>query len=322
MSSAARVHARTTFNAARPLVALLAVAALFYAIPPHHAIALQDVRTIAVSTIIVATAAIGMTFVIISGGIDLSVGSSVALSGVIAALAARAEWPLPFVVIGALAAGVACGVYNGVLVNLLSIPPFIVTLGTLGLFRGTAKWISGSRTVPAPAGILNTIMLQTPPHPAWILAPGVWVVAAAAAIATLVLHRTVFGRQIVAIGSNADAARYAGIHVRHRRVQVYALGGLFAGLAGLLQFGRVTVGDPTISVGLELDVIAAVVIGGASLSGGAGSVLGAVTAAALMALLRNRFIVYGWPNFAQEMIVGHIIIAAVAIDQWRRARAT
>lgn len=308
-------------TAATPAIVLLVIAAAFRLAWPDAAFTLLDARTVAVHAIIVGTAALGMTLVIIAGGLDLSVGSGVALTGVAAALLAAAGTPLLLACFGAIALGAVCGAYNGLLVTLLRIPPFIATLGTLGFFRGVAKWVSGSSPVNADPGALAAWVRPTP-SPTWlVLAPGAWVMLALAAVTAWALRFTVPGRQMVAVGSNVEAARRCGIPIARTRLAVYTVAGLFTGLAGLMQFARITQGDPTIAVGLELDVIAAVVIGGASLAGGRGSILGTICGAVLMAYLRNRSTALGWPNFVQEMIVGHVIIAAVALDFLRRRRA-
>lgn len=312
-----------------PALSLLLAAALFWAIAPDRPLSIMDARTILLQTVIVATVALGMTIVVVSGGIDLSVGSSVALCGVAAAKVMKAEWgdvlggwQTALALAAALGAGALCGLYNGLLVTRLRLPPFIVTLGTLGFYRGLAKWISGNSPVYARPGWLES-WVQLVPGRAWlIVAPAVWIMLAIAAAVALFLHRTVPGRRAVATGSSEEAARRAGLPIAGIKVMVYTIGGLLAGLAGALQFARLGgSGDPTVQVGLELKAIAAVVIGGASLSGGHASVAGTVCGALLMALLDNRCTALGWPNFVQEMVVGHLIIIAVAVDRWRaRAR--
>jgi ribose transport system permease protein len=304
-----------------PILGLLFVFLLFLFLNKLTPPTTLDLRNVAVHTVIVATVGVGMTFVLISGGIDLSVGSAVALAGVAAALAAKADWNILGILAAALAAGLFCGLYNGLLIGALRLPAFIVTLGTLGFFRGVSKWIAKSEMVYGPTHGLELLMRPQPPGELWLVAPAAWIVLLLAFAGWAVLNFTVVGRQWVAMGDNPTAARYAAIPLRRRRVQVYVLAGGLVGIAGFLQFARITGGDPTISVGLELDVIAAAVIGGASLSGGAGSVWGTVCGAVMMAFLRNRCTALGWPNFVQEMIVGHIIIAAVALDILRRRGA-
>lgn len=294
---------------------------VFLAIPPHPPITLLDVRTVLVQAVIFAILGIGMTFVILAGGIDLSVGSSLALCTVTAALASARGLPFAAVVLTALATGALCGLYNGLLITSLRLPAFIATLGTLGFFRGLAKWLASSGVVAAPDHGLNAFMQPIPSPRAWLVAPGVWLMASLAFLAAAVIHLTTFGRHATAIGSNEAAARHAGILINRSRISVYTLCGTLVAVAGLLQFGRLTVGDPTGAVGYELDAVAAVVIGGGSLAGGQASILGTVIGALMMAYLRNRCAALLWPQFVQEIIVGHIIIAAVAIDQWRRRRS-
>ena len=302
------------------LIGVLAAVVVLYVVPPHAAITLLDLQTIAVHCIVVGIAAAGMTMVIISGGIDLSVGSQIALTSVVAALAMKAGWPLWAAAVACVAAGSACGLYNGLLITVLRLPPFIATLGTLGFFRGVAKWVSESKPITAPTGGLERLVRQVPEQSWMVLVPGVWLLVGVCGVMAVRLRSTVLGRQAFAIGSNEEAAKRAGIKIGATKIKIYAIAGALAGIAGLMQFARVTQGDPTISVGQELDIIAAVVIGGASLSGGQGSVFGTLLGAFLMAYLRNRCTVLGWENYIQEMIVGHIIILAVAVDQWRRRK--
>jgi ribose transport system permease protein len=319
---------RTVLTSLAPALTLVAAVLLFWVIAPDRPLGLLDVRTILIQTVIVATVGLGMTVVIASGGIDLSVGSAVALSGVVAAEVMNADlgpdaapWQPALALIAACGAGALCGAYNGLLHTLLGLPAFIVTLGTLGFYRGAAKWISDSSPVYAKAGWLSEWVAPIPSIPWLVVAPAVWLMLALAFGAAILMHRTVFGRHALAIGSNEEAARRAGVSVRWVKLRVYAICGLCVGLAGVLQFARLGgSGDPTVQVGLELRAIAAVVIGGASLTGGVASVFGTICGALLMALLDNRSTALGWPNYVQELLVGHIIIAAVALDRIRGRR--
>jgi len=321
-SASARRTGSRLMSVLAPFIGLAVVMAIFYAIPPHRSVSLLDVRTIAVHTVIVGTCAMGMTLIIISGGIDLSVGSAIALCSVMAALTLAQGHPVAAAAAVAIGTGALCGLYNGLLVTGLRLPPFIATLGTLGFFRGVAKWISNSQPVNAPTHGLE-LWVQPVPSADWLLfAPAVWVTLGLAVLMAAVLRYSLLGRYAFAIGSNEATARLCGIRVPRVKVFIYVTAGLLVGLAGLLQFARLTQGDPTVAVGLELDVIAAVVIGGGSLAGGQGSIVGTLTGAFLMAYLRNRCTALLWPNYIQEIIVGHIIIIAVAIDQWRMRRAT
>ena len=288
---------RSALRNLAPVLSLVAAVLFFYAIPPHPSLTLFDLRLVAVHAMIVGIAAMGMTFIIISGGIDLSVGSAIALVSVATAIVLERGGGPVFALSVALGVGAVCGLYNGLLITILRLPPFIATLGTLGFYRGVAKWMSGSIPITAPTQGL---------------ALGLFLV--------VVLRYSILGQHAYAIGSNEATARLCGVRVARTKVSLYVLAGLLTGLAGLMQFARLTQGDPTVAIGLELDIIAAVVIGGGSLSGGQGSILGTLTGAVLMAYLRNRSTVLGWPNFVEEMIVGHIIIVAVAVDRWRGSR--
>lgn len=279
-------------------------------------------KIIFIQTVIVAVGALGMTIIIISGGIDLSVGSVVALTSVIGAILLNVNLPPFVVVLIAVLAGGVLGALDGVMIAGFGMMPFIVTLGMMGIARGAAKWLAKSQIINAPENTpLNSLMALTDPDHLFPLPPGVWITVALACIMSLVMRRTVFGRYIFAIGSNEAAARLCGIRVRLQKVAIYALAGLFFGLAGILQLSRLTQGDPTIAIGLELDIIAAVVIGGASLNGGAGSILGSMIGALIMAVLRNGSNQMGLPTYMQEILIGLVIILAVGLDKLRQRRA-
>jgi len=217
-----------------------------------------------------------------------------------------------------IAVGAGIGLLNGLAIGGLRMMPFIVTLGMMGVARGTAKWLSGSQTVNSPETLINNIMELKEPTQLWPLPLGVWVALALALAMAVVMRETVFGRYIFALGANEAAARLSGIRVRLQKVIIYTLAGVFFGVAGLMQLSRLTQGDPTVAIGLELDIIAAVVIGGASLSGGTGSVLGSMIGALIMAVLRNGSNQMGWPTYMQEIIIGIVIIIAVALDKLRQ----
>jgi ribose transport system permease protein len=288
---------------------------------PERYLSPFNLRIVLVQTVIVAIGSIGMTLIIISGGIDLSVGSSVALAGVVTALCIRAGFP-PVTAVGAgVLVGVSVGVVNGLVITRLRVVPFIATLGMLGIARGMAKLFAHEQTVNVPETWINELLV-TFPNPSWLLvAPGVWIAILLAIIAAVVLRNTVFGRRVFALGSNEAAARACGIPTNRLKVSIYALGGLMFGLAGVMQMSRLRQGDPTVAAGSELDIIAAVVIGGGSLSGGEGSILGSMIGALVMAFLRNGCQQMGWPNYIQEIIIGAIIVTAVALDRWRISRA-
>lgn len=284
----------------------------------------SNIETIARQTAIVGFAAIGMTFVIIRGAIDLSVGSAVAFVTVVTAwmLQERRVDGVTAALVG-IATGVLCGVANGLMVTRLKVSPFIATLGSLLVIRGAAKGLANEQkidvdTVPP---WLQDILARLKPDERWQLFPlGVWLLIAFALAAAWFLRSSVFGRNTVASGSNEEASYLAGIPVQRNLLLVFALGGLFTGLAGLMQFSRLTVGDPTVAVGLELDVIAAVVIGGASLSGGQGSIAGSLIGALIMTTIKSGANQMGLPNWIQEIATGLIIVVAVTVDRLRTAR--
>lgn len=303
------------------LILFLALVAIFIfftlAGPPGFA-RMGNFETIARQTAIVGTAALGMTVIIISGGIDLSVGSIVALVTVVIAALLQAGVSPATAALGGIAVGAACGLFNGLIITWVRVVPFIVTLGSLLIFRGAAKGIAREQTVNAPITWLEELLAALRAEHSWmVFPPGVWMLVILAAAAAFMLQKTVFGRRVFAAGSNEVAARLCGIPVNRTKTLVYVIGGFFAGVAGLLQFSRLTVGDPTVAAGLELEVIAAVVIGGGSLAGGQGSIFGTLIGALIMATIRSGANQMGWPNWVQEIVTGGIIVVAVAADRIR-----
>ncbi|MCU0451883.1 MAG: ABC transporter permease [Bernardetiaceae bacterium] len=292
-------------------------------------VAFYNLKTILTQTVIVGIAAFGMTLVIISGGIDLSTGSQIALGTVVAALVLKvggvAEDPgLGLTLGGALAAILACGLcglVSGVVIAKFKIVPFIVTLGAMQVVRGLAKWQANEQTVITPQNALQNLM-RVDPEPAWLVfAPGVWLALLLLGLCVILLKYTVFGRYIFAIGSNEQTARLCGIPVERVKIMIYTVCGVFTGIASVMQYSDLAVGDPTTAAGKELDVIAAVVIGGASLSGGEGSAVGSIIGALIMAVLRNGCNMLGIPTYAQEIMIGLIIVGAVLVDRLKHRLA-
>jgi ribose transport system permease protein len=310
-------------NILGPFAGLLLVIGLFSLSPTVRPYFLtgSNFKIILTQTVIVSIGALGMTMIIVSGGIDLSVGSVVALTGVAGAVASNKD--VSFITAGTLPVLVGCavGLCNGLIIGGFRMMPFIVTLGMMGIARGAAKWMSGSQTVNMPDGCpLNNLMALTNPDRFWPMPIGVWIAIGLAVFMSFVMRRTVFGRYIFAMGANETAARMSGVPVRFYKVLIYGVAGIFFGIAGLMQLSRLSEGDPTVAIGLELDIIAAVVIGGASLNGGEGSILGSMIGALIMAVLRNGSNQMGWPTYVQEIIIGAVIIIAVGLDRLRQTR--
>ena len=330
-----------------PLLGLVVVSLIFGAIEYQVAtdegrdpqfFTSQSVQVVLNHASLIGVAALGMTLIIIAGGIDLSAGTAIALTATVIAWIYRegfdgmADWRdtspmLATLALSALAVGggvltgCLCGFVNGGLISLLRLVPFIVTLGTMTAFQGIGRTISGETPVRAYGKVPDAIAsLQKPyPDPEWMLvSPGVWIMLILAAIVAMALRYTVFGRHVFAIGSNESTARLCGINVVRTRILVYTLAGLFVGVAGLYQF---TVlggeGDPVSGLGLELKVIAAVVIGGGSLNGGRGSILGTLSGACIITVIQHGCVLIGVPDHYQDILIGLIIIAAVTIDQLR-----
>lgn len=394
----------------RPFLALAAVV-LFFAVGDQWIsdkpsfFTTDNFTNVASQTAIVAVAALGMTVIIIAGGIDLSAGTAIALSATVLAwclkedvatrlvtgdsvasvtatlksandklnrankelnalgeksapnstiavklvergraayeverLGKRLEsvkvsaqtwskWSPMLAVLAALGCGCLCGLLNGVLISALRVVPFIVTLGTMQLYLGLAKQLANNSTVrPDRATQVPDwfpSLLSIRPETLWLKLPaGVWLTLLLAALLAAVLRWTVFSRYVFALGSNENTARLCGINVTRNKIAVYTLGGLFVGIAGLYLFSRMTIGEPTSGTGLELKVIAAVVIGGGSLSGGRGTVIGTLTGALIMSVITSGCTQLGLKNPVQDMILGIIIVAAVTLDQFRQRRVT
>jgi ribose/xylose/arabinose/galactoside ABC-type transport system permease subunit len=302
------------------LIGLVAVALLFGALIGPQFFRAANLELIARQTVIVCVAALGMTMVIASGGIDLSVGSVVALSTVVTALVVQRHDPV-LAVVAAVAAGAACGVLNGVLITQLRVVPFIVTLGTMLLVRGASKGLADERRIEAPITWLNNLLRTVRDGSGVLLPTGIWITIVLSVAVALTLRYTRFGRHLLAIGSSERTARLCGVRINRTKIAVYTIAGALAALAGVMEFSKLSVGDPTVSVGLELDVIAAVIIGGGSLAGGRGSVVGTIAGAAIMAVIQIGCSQQGLPNWVQQIVTGSIIIGAVALDRWRGLRA-
>ena len=310
---------------------------------------LRNLENILRQSAVYATAGLGMTLVIITAGIDLSVRSMIALSvigvawalnlgGASGAATISAESghylvyqypvliPILAVTAGVLAATLA-GLLNGSLIVGLRLVPFIVTLGTMGIIRGLAKGIAHERDIYPPEstwiGSIMDPVMTSKTSSGWLLPTGVWILIAGVLVTSFLLRYTRLGRHIYAVGSNEETARLCGVRVGRTKLIVYTLAGFFCGVAGLMQFSYIGgVGQPTTAQMYELFVIAAVIIGGASFSGGEGSVLGTLIGALMITILYTGGQQMGWPKWVQEMAIGGIIIVAVALDRLRHRQAT
>jgi ribose transport system permease protein len=295
------------------IVGLLLMCAIFGVREPRF-LEMSNFRTVALQSSIRAIVAVGMTLVIISGGIDLSVGSIVAAAGVTATLVVDRGASVPMAMAAGALLGAAVGLFNGSLVAYVKIPPFIVTLAMLSIARGYAYLVTESQSVfgyPEEFNVIGQGFLLGLPVPVWIM-------VAAFACGYVVLQHTRFGRHVYAIGGNAEAARLAGVRVGWTLVLVYGINGLLAGLAGLINAGRLGSGEPTTAQGFELEVIAAVVLGGTSLMGGEGTLLGTFIGAFVIGFLSNGLIMLRVDPYWQYVVIGSVILAAVALNQVRR----
>lgn len=324
-----------------PLIGLGFVWALFAALVGWDFVRWNNQQLMLMQTAVVATAAVGATLIIISGSIDLSVGSMVALGSMIVALLLNQGAPAWIAAMGGIASGVAVGAFIGIMVvgwggrmasllvgstRKLPLSSFIVTLGLLSALRGAAKGIGDSQPiypryteeVQAATGWLTSLMRTVKIGPAELPAPSVWLLLALALVMGGVLRYTRFGRHVFAVGSNEDTARLCGVPVAWVRLRVFMIGVACTGLAAVFQFGYLGMGDPTTTQGYELHVIAACVIGGASLAGGTGSVAGSIVGALIMTVIANGCTKLELDNWVQQIVTGGIIIFAVLLDQLRR----
>jgi ribose/xylose/arabinose/galactoside ABC-type transport system permease subunit len=309
---------RSLLDRAGTLLGLVLVALVFGALVGPHFFAPTNLELMARQTAIVSIAAVGMTIVIVAGGIDLSVGSMIALTTVVIAQLLRMDMSPLAAALGGIAAAALCGLVNGILITQLRVVPFIVTLGTMLIIRGAAKGFGEERRIEAPATWLNDLLRVT--RGEMQLPSGIWAVIVLSLVVGGLLRYTRFGRHTFAIGSNERMARLCGVAITRTKIIIYTLSAALTGFAGLLMFSKLSVGDPTVAIGLELDVIAAVIIGGGSLLGGRGTVSGTLIGAAIMTVIQIGCSQKGLANWVQQIVTGGIIVAAVALDRVRSAR--
>lgn len=319
-----------------PVIGLLAVIVFFSSQTYRTFCTISNFELILRQTAVVGIAALGMTLIIISGGIDLSVGSAIAVVTVTIGLllphyetnvdtGVRAMTgglpPVAAALIG-IGVGTLCGAVTGLLITWLKLIPFIITLGMMSFLRGQAQGMASNSMVYPQETILNSLLQPIDPQRLWLLTPGVWLMVFLALLTSLMLRYTRFGRHIFAIGSNEQTARLCGVRVERTKLFIYMLGAALAGVAGLLQFSYLGMGDPTTAAGMELDIIAACVIGGASLSGGQGTIFGSLVGALIMSVVANGCNKLGLESNVQLRVTGAIIIVAVALDRFRSRSAT
>jgi len=299
-----------------PFLFLIALFAALAILSPNF-LTNANLSSVVRQTAVIDVMALGMTMVIIAGGIDLSVGSILAFGGLLGTMAIEKGAPIPAGIAVGVLAGMAWGFVNGFLTAQLKISPFIVTLGTLGIVRGITLIVSNGlpvHSLPSGFSYLGEGTLGGVPFVLWIL------LLCALAVHALLEH-TKLGRHAFAIGSNPEAAYYTGIPVAFSTVAVYSLCGLLTGLAGMIEASRLMTGQPTAGQGYELQAIAAVVIGGGSLRGGEGTVVGTLVGALIMGLLSNGSDLLGISPYVQQALIGAVIILAVTLDEIRKRKA-
>ncbi len=318
-----------------PLFALIAVVVVFAVADSIFSesstfLSIPSLQLVGAQNVKIGIAALGMTMIIILGGIDLSVGTAAALCGCLAAMVLDMGYGIGSAIVVAIAGGMLCGLMNGALISLLRLVPFIITLGAMTIFLGLGKFIAtDGGTLRPPTGSIPEwlyTMVTIRPDPTWLAYPllpnfswGVWLMLGLSVVVAIVLHCTVFGRHIFAIGSNEATARLCGVPVQRTKILVYTIAGFFVGLAGLVDLAFIGEGDASAGMGVELKVIAAVVIGGGSLSGGRGSVLGTLCGVFTMGAINHGCTSLGLENQVEDILVGLIIVAAVYIDRLRNA---
>ena len=318
MASARTARLRTLAGEFGIGIALILELVCFAVLSPYFFTS-ENLLNVSLQASITAIIAAGMTFVILTAGIDLSVGSLVAFAGIVATSVLKTGMPffigLPLAVLAGIAVGALSGAFSGLAITRFNITPFIVTLALMTIWRGAAFVTTEGRPIwelPPDFGILGGGRLIGVPIPSVVMV----VVYVASHI---VLTRTRFGRYVYAVGGNIEAARLAGIRTRRILMEVYIICGVLSALSGILLASRMNSGQPNAGLSYELDVIAAVVVGGTSLMGGRGSIIGTFIGAMLIAVLRNGLNLLDVGSYVQQVVVGAVILLAVMIDQFRKA---
>jgi ribose transport system permease protein len=297
------------------LSGLIVLCIVLWILTPHF-MTVSNLLNVAQQTTLVAIIAVGMTFVIITGGIDLSVGSALAFSGVAMATLLQKGVPLGIALLAGLGAGLLCGLLNGLLITIGRLPPFIATLGMMSVARGAALVFTGGRPVSGFSDTFRQIAVGEIFH---IPAP-VIIMLAVYLIAHFVLTKTKLGRYTYAIGGNEEATILSGVNVRLYKTLVYGLCGMLSGLAAIILTARLNSAQPIAGMMYELDAIAATVIGGTSLTGGEGTIFGTLIGALIIGVLRNGLNLLDISSFVQQIVIGAVIIVAVLFDMLLKAK--
>ncbi|NOU91481.1 ABC transporter permease [Paenibacillus sp. LMG 31460] len=314
-------------GAAQKLLAFasLIMLVIIFSVSSSNFFQFNNIVAIMLSTAVIGVLALGSTFVIITSGIDLAVGTVMTFSSVMAGVIIT-TWhlPMPLGIIGGIATGAVCGLISGLLVAKMKIPPFIATLAMMMVTKGLSLVISGTKPIyfnDTPAfsqismgSILNSII------PGFEIPNAILVFFGAAIIASIILSRTIIGRYNFALGSNEESTRLSGVNVDYWKIVIYSLTGVFSGIAGIMMASRLNSAQPALGSGYELEAIAAVVIGGTSLSGGKGSILGTVIGALIMSVLTNGLRILSVKQEWQTVIVGVVVVLAVYADMIRRRK--
>lgn len=306
------------------IIRYIAVVGLFttFSITANNFFTVRSVLSLALQTSAITLMGIGVTFAIVTAGIDLSIGSVVALSGTIAVMAADAGVPIWLSMILGLLVGVVCGLLNGLMITRIKLPPFIATLGMMMVARGVALTITNAMAFPAPEsfGMLgNGAIFGAGPEFPGISYP-VLIMIAVSILFSFILSKTRLGRYTYAVGSNEEAARRAGINVNRVKNITYVFSGLLAALVGIILASRMTTSQPNSAVGYEMNAIAAAVIGGSSLMGGVGTIGGTVIGSFIIGILTVGLTMQGANYFMQQIVIGLVVIGAVTVDQFRGRR--
>jgi len=303
------------------IVAVFALIVIYLSVTTPAFLSGPNIMAILVATSLIAVVACGQTFVIVTGGIDLSAGSVVALSGIITGLALHEGLPIPAAVLVGILSGAACGLFNGFSITTFGMSPFIVTLAVMSMARGLAFIIPNGQTVFGFDEAFDDIGGGLWDIPVIGIIPVAGVISLAClGIGAFVLRKTVFGSEVYAVGGNREAAVMAGIPVRRTLIVVYLISGALAGLGGVILTGRLDSAQPIAAMGLELNAIAAVVIGGASLFGGRGSMLGTILGVLLIGVINNGLTLNNVEPFWVQFIQGAVIFLAVLFDSLNQKR--